>query len=166
MISDIALIVTAVGVLGVVLGLRQSYRERLRQFEEKYVERYWKILDELSLEAMRGPSSDQVESSDEKAIRSYLILCEDELEMRRYGYIADRTYELWAEGIRSQLRQRPFEGIWKQVQKEISADSASRYEYLSVLMGSNAAGAGNQGDPLKMRKFQRTLRGLRGLNGV
>jgi hypothetical protein len=165
-ISDIALIVTAVGVLGVVLGLRQSYRERLRQFEEKYVERYWKILDDLSLEAMRGPSSDEVDRSDEKAIRSYMILCEDELEMRHYGYIADRTYELWAEGIRSQLRQRPFEGIWEQVQKEISANSASRYEYLSVLMGADTVEAGNQSDPLKMSKFQRTLRGLRGLNGV
>jgi hypothetical protein len=34
MVSDIALIVTAIGVLGVVYGLRQGYRQRLRQFEE------------------------------------------------------------------------------------------------------------------------------------
>jgi len=72
LVSDIALIVTAVGVLGVVFGLRQGYRERLRQFEEKYVERYWKILDELSLEAVRGPFSDEVGRSDEKAVRSYI----------------------------------------------------------------------------------------------
>lgn len=43
MVADIALIVTAIGVLGVVLGLRQNYRERLRQFETRYVERYWSI---------------------------------------------------------------------------------------------------------------------------
>ena len=166
MVSDIALIVTAVGVLGVVLGLRQSYRERLRQFEEKYVERYWKILDQLSLEAIRGPSSDEFGRSDEKAIRSYLILCEDELEMRHYGYVADRTYELWAEGIRSQLGQPPFETVWKQAQKEISPNSPSRYEYLCTLMKSDLVEAGNKSDPLRMGKFQRMLRGLRGLNGV
>jgi hypothetical protein len=45
LIGDIALIVTAIGVVGVVLGLRQNYRERLRQFEAMYVERYWMILD-------------------------------------------------------------------------------------------------------------------------
>jgi hypothetical protein len=166
LLSDIALIVTAVGVLGVVFGLRQSYRERLRQFEEKYVERYWKILDELSLEAVRGPFSGEVGRSDEKAIRSYIALCEDELEMRRYGYIADSTYELWAEGIRSQLRQQPFEPVWKQVQQETDTNSASQYEYLHVLMRSDKVKAGDQNDPLKMSGFQRTLRGLRGLKGV
>jgi len=166
LLSDIALIVTAVGVLGVVFGLRQSYRERLRQFEEKYVERYWKILDELSLEAVRGPFSGEVGRSDEKAIRSYIALCEDELEMRHYGYIADSTYELWAEGIRSQLRQQPFEVVWKQVQQETDTDSASKYEYLHVLMRSDAVKAGDQNDPLKMSGFRRTLRGLRGQKGV
>lgn len=54
MVGDIALIVTAVGVVGGVLGLRQSYRERLRQFESRYVERYWQILDRLSLDALSG----------------------------------------------------------------------------------------------------------------
>jgi hypothetical protein len=166
LVSDIALIVTAVGVLGVVFGLRQGYRERLRQFEEKYVERYWKILDELSLEVVRVPASDKVGRSDEKAIRTYIALCEDELEMRHYGYIADSTYELWAEGIRSQLRQGPFETVWKQVQQETGKDSASKYEHLHAIMGSDTVKAGNQSDPLKMSGFQRTLRGLRGLKGV
>jgi hypothetical protein len=57
MASDIALFITAIGVLGVVVGLRQSYLERLQQFEEKYVERYWKILDRLSLDALRPDSA-------------------------------------------------------------------------------------------------------------
>jgi hypothetical protein len=49
-VSDIALIVTAIGVLGVMFGLRQTYRERLRKFEAMYIERYWNILDQLSLD--------------------------------------------------------------------------------------------------------------------
>jgi hypothetical protein len=150
----------------VVFGLRQSYRERLRQFEERYVERYWKILDELSLEAVRGPFSGEVGRSDEKAIRSYVALCEDELEMRHYGYIADSTYELWAEGARSQLRQRPFEIVWTEIKRETGPKSASKYEYLRVLMRLDTVQAGDQNDPLKMKGFQRTLRGLRGLRGV
>src|SRR5260370_19485457 len=88
LIGDIALIVTAIGVLGVVLGLRQNYRERLRQFQGMYVERYWMNLDKLSIDALSGSFPDKITEDDDKAIRSYILLCEDELEMRENGYIA------------------------------------------------------------------------------
>jgi hypothetical protein len=166
LVSDIALIVTAIGVLGVVIGLRQSYRERLRQFESRYVERYWKISDDLSLEVVRTSFSGQIIESDEKAIRRYISLSEDELEMRHYGYIADSTYEQWGEGILNQLKQGCFDFVWKQVQHEIEAKSASQYTYVSILMCAGKVKAGDNSDPLKMGTWQRTLRGLRGLNGV
>jgi len=118
LIGDIALIVTAIGVLGVVLGLRQNYRERLRQFEAMYVGRYWMILDKLSIDALSGSCPDKISEDDNKAIRSYILLCEDELEMRDNGYIADSTYKLWADGIRNQLKQPMFEKIWEQVAEE------------------------------------------------
>ena len=100
MASDIALIVTALGVIGVMFGLRQSYRERLRQFESLYVERYWKILDQLSLAALKAPYAASLSPEDEKAIRNYILLCEDELQMRQSGYISDSTYTVWADGMR------------------------------------------------------------------
>jgi hypothetical protein len=166
LISDIAFVVTAVGVLGVVFGLRQSYRERLRQFEGKYVERYWEILDQLSLSAIKGSSSGEVSESDEKAIRRYISLCEDELEMRHHGYLADGTYELWAEGMLSQLKEPPFDGVWKQVQKESGASGIPRYVYPCELIVADKVKAGNGSDPLKTSQSQRAIRGLRGLRGV
>jgi hypothetical protein len=161
LVGDIALVVTAIGVLGVVFGLRQSYRERLRQFEAKYVDRYWKILDLLSLEAVRGSTSGEISESDEKAIHSYVSLCEDELEMRHYGYIADDTYEMWAKSIQSQLKQHPFNKVW-----DIEAENASQYTYVRRLMTVDEVRAGDDSDPLKMHTWPRILRGLRGLDGV
>lgn len=113
MIADIALSVTAVGVIAAVLGLRQSYRERLRQFEAMYVQRYWSILDRLSLEALGSSSTAHACGDDEHAIRAYLLLCEDELEMRERGYIADATYRIWASGMCEQLDQPVFAGVWR-----------------------------------------------------
>jgi hypothetical protein len=104
-VADIALVVTAIGVLGGVYGLRQSYRERLRQFEAMYVSRYWTIQDRLSLDALKGSDPKTIGHSDEHAIRAYLLLCEDELEMREAGYIGDGTYTLWAAGMSQQLTQ-------------------------------------------------------------
>jgi hypothetical protein len=162
LVSDIALIVTAVGVFGVVIGLRQSYRERLRQFEALYIQRYWKILDELSLDALRGSPLSKVSDRDEKAIRSYIVLCEDELELRKNGYIADSTYSLWADGMLTQLKQHAFENIWLRVQKEGSESGMFPYTLLSQL----ECGGIKDGDPLQLSATRRWLRGLRGPTGV
>lgn len=51
MIGDVASIAAAIGVLSALVGLRQVYRGRQRQFEMMYVKRYWSILDRLSLDA-------------------------------------------------------------------------------------------------------------------
>jgi hypothetical protein len=52
MLNIFSFVVAIIGVVGLLFSLRQAYRVRLRQFEEKYVERYWSILDSLSLAAL------------------------------------------------------------------------------------------------------------------
>lgn len=56
MIADIAAITAAIGVLSALVGLRQVYRGRQRQFEMMYVERYWSTLDRLSHRASAAAS--------------------------------------------------------------------------------------------------------------
>jgi hypothetical protein len=112
MLSLFALIISVFGFFGLLFSLRQTYRARLRQFEEKYVERYWSILDDLSLSALRM-SDQEPDASEEKIIRKYLFLCEDELQMRKNGYISDSTYEEWADGMRDQLAQPMFKKVWE-----------------------------------------------------
>lgn len=154
MITDIALVVTAVGVLAAVFGLRQSNRERLRQFEAMYVQRYWSILDQLSLDALNNSSSDSIDDGDRKAIRAYFFLCEDELEMRGRGYIADSTYEIWAKATVAQLKQPMFQAVWEQVVKEATFP----YEHLKDLLSEPESY-----DPLTAGFLRRWLRGLAGI---
>jgi hypothetical protein len=163
MVSDIALIVTALGVVGVMFSLRQTYRERLRKFEEMYIQRYWKILDQLSLDALKGSDPPRIDAADEKVIRSYLFLCEDELEMRQHGYISDDTYKVWADGMRDQLLQPIFANTWKQVHEEAKAHRTFPYEHLRHLLNSADS---STGDPLTMSPLRRRVRGLAGLRGV
>lgn len=163
MASDIALIVTALGVIGVMFGLRQSYRERLRQFESLYVERYWKILDQLSLAAVKASCAASVSPEDEKAIRNYILLCEDELQMRQGGYISDSTYTVWADGMREQLGRQMFKEIWAEVIDEAKEHRTFPHEHLRKLLDEPDSGAG---DPLDMSLPRRRLRGLAGLGGV
>lgn len=80
--TDISLIFTAIGAIGAFFSLRQSYVSGVRQYETRYEDRYWKILDQLTLDTLRiarknhNPEVD-VNSDDEKAIRGYINLCED-----------------------------------------------------------------------------------------
>jgi len=153
-LADIALIVTAAGVVAAVFGLRQSNRERLRQFEAMYVQRYWSILDQLSLGALSGSAEEDPSETDEKAIRAYLFLCEDELEMRAKGYIADTTYRIWADGALAQLKQPTFRAVWEQVLKEPTFP----YEHLRALCSQPGPY-----DPLPTGFARRWLRGLAGV---
>lgn len=153
MIADVALIVTAAGVLAAVFGLRQSNRERLRQFEAMYVQRYWSIPDQLSLKALDSSSPESINDTDRKAMRAYLFLCEDELEMRARGYIADSTYKVWSEAARTQLEQPMFKAVWEQVAKE----AAFPYQHLKALLSEPSY------DPVTAGFARRWLRGLAGI---
>lgn len=173
MLNILSFAVAVIGVIGVLFSLRQAYRARLRQFEEKYVERYWSILDCLSLEAMSvaemSPGRD-----DELAIRRYIFLCEDELQMRKNGYISDSTYCEWADGMLEQFRQPMFSEVWDQVRKEADErkEGAFAYENLKSLLDS-VAGKESwdnddlcRADPLKSHTAVRFVRGLKGIAGV
>jgi hypothetical protein len=154
MLADIALIVTAAGVVAAVFSLRQSNRERLRQFEAMYVQRYWSILDQLSLDALSGSAKEAPNDADLKGIRAYLFLCEDEFEMRARGYIADTTYKIWAEAAWAQLQQPAFQAVWEQVMEEPTFP----YEHLKALCSQSGSY-----DPLTARFAWRWLRGLAGV---
>jgi hypothetical protein len=98
------------------------------------VERYWGILDKLSLDALSGSSPENIIVDDNKAIRGYILLCEYELEMRENGYIADSTYKLWADGIQSQFEQPIFKEIWKNVLEEAEEHRTFPYIHLRRLL--------------------------------
>jgi hypothetical protein len=157
MVTDIALLVTAAGVVISLFGVRRNYRSRLRQFESMYVQRYWSIMDRISLDEPSNTSCTNPDQADERAIRAYLMLCEGELRMRKQGYIADATYEIWAGWMRAQLGHPRFAAVWNRG----TSESPFPYEHLKALYDS-----GGRYDPLKGGRAMRWLRGLSGPNWV
>ena len=126
MIQQVASIATAFGVFIAVLAVRVSNLERRRQFETIFVQRYWSLIDRLSLDAQKGHRRPQIEVSDEKAVRSYLRLCEEELELRKEGWITGETWQIWQTGMIAQLRRWPFDVIWTEVNKQTGPERTDR----------------------------------------
>lgn len=135
-------VATLIGVLAAVAQLTALRKQRRRDFEDFFVHRYWKIMDDLSLEGLmcKKPSGGQIRPEDEKAVIAFLRLSEDEADLRRNGWISASTWRLWWEGIIAQLHRWPFDEVWTKVcaheddiQKESS--SAKRDDQFQTLRG-------------------------------
>lgn len=151
MVESIAAVVTAVGVVFAGIQLRAEQLQRNRQFEVLYVERYWSLIDELSLAALRGEGEiHHLSEKDRKILEMYVRLCEDQLEMRAAEAITTWTYEQWRSGLLA-ARKRP---LICSVIKEVSADEATPCEHLRKLLKDEDY------DPLKLGPVRRWLRGL------
>jgi hypothetical protein len=151
MIQTVSSFATAVGLFLAVIGLRQVQRQRLRQFEALFVSRYWTLMDRLSLQAMRGDEHEPHRDEDERVVRAYLQLCEDELDLRSQGCFTDSTWAVWADGMQVQLQRWPFSQIWHRVEK----DETGTFEMLREFN----AGAP---DPCQIPAWRRAVQGLQG----
>jgi hypothetical protein len=158
-VQAIASVVTAIGIVIAVVGLRQTQRQRLRQFEALYVKRYWELMDRLSLAALKEDRTSSVVDEDQRAIRAYLRLCEDQLELRREGWISSATWLVWAEGIMNQLMRCPFDEVWAEVEKETQERERDEFVLLRRFISEKGA------DPCAVRGWRAFLRGLTGSPG-
>ncbi len=132
MIETIAAVVAAVGVVFAGVAVHGVQRRRARQFEGLYVQRYWDLMDRLSLRALRACPYDSACDEDKRTVEQYLRLCEDQLEMRALGAITVDTHSVWVDGIVTSLAREPFRGAWSDVRKR----RAGEFEYLRA-MGEN-----------------------------
>lgn len=96
--ADISQAATAVAVL-IAAGALWVQRRQLRSnFEQKYVDRYWKI-DEARLRAAIDLSNPRRQLEIRLQDASYARLCEDEYEMRRLGSVSGSTWRVWHSAI-------------------------------------------------------------------
>ena len=128
MILEWATFITAITTLAALfVAIGQLYllgKQRRRDFEDLFVQRYWTIMDRLTMETIEcKPSKDRrVLPEDRRAVIAYLRLCEDELDLRAQNWVSADTWRIWHAGIASQLKRWPFDEVWK----EISAHEAAK----------------------------------------
>ncbi|MGI5171369.1 hypothetical protein ACQEU3_44170 [Spirillospora sp. CA-253888] len=114
-LTVIATWITALGVVVAAGGLHQAARQRVLSFEGFYIQRYWQLMDRLSYSAMCGHA---LEDDDEKTIVAYLMLCEDELDLRAAGWISHDTWQVWQSGIKSCLQRELFGQVWRELARD------------------------------------------------
>jgi hypothetical protein len=172
-VNTVASIATAIGVLAAVAGLRASRRQRMRSFEQTYVDRYWTVMASLSLGASKGEVSG-ITDEDRRTIISYFRLCEDELQLRTLGWVGNSTWKIWGPGIRLQLRQQPFKAVWDEIKPSGEQPNGSSPDEtptnrptnpLAFSYITNYISDRDSRDPIKIGPFRQWSRCLTGSAG-
>lgn len=142
-LSVLGLALQALTLLAIGVGAWQlisNSRLMHRQFESMYVERYWQVMDRRSESwVLKGVFT----KADQVVARQYLLVCEDEIDLRRLGRVSDSTWAFWGEAIRDQATLEPY----------VSALDKSGYPRLEQFLAE-----GN--DPLRHSVIWRKRHGL------
>lgn len=121
MLSDLASLAAVLGIVAVVLQLRQVQKQRIRDFEGRFLQRYWGLMDRLPADVVLGSPPDGDASEKGRAVFAmYLRLCEDECEQRQLLWVSSVTWDIWADGIREQLITGPFAGLWSEEEERFA----------------------------------------------
>lgn len=148
-LTAIASLLTAIAIVFAFSQLLTARKQRHREFELVYVQRYWQIIDGLSFDISTEVSMESLQPHDLRLCMQYLRLCEDELDLRKRQFITDETWEIWAPGIAWQLNRQPFAQLK-------DTEVAHAFELLPNFIGESEIS-----DPLIMNRFSRWWSGLR-----
>ncbi len=118
---------TLFAVLLAVFQLGQLRKQRHRDFEDLFMQRYWGVMERLSPQAIEGtaPADGYLSDTDRAAVLAYLHLVEDELNLRAENWIRRDTWRIWRAGMASQLRRWPFSEVYV----DVLAQEAARGDY-------------------------------------
>lgn len=137
--------ITVFAVAFAAFQLMFHSRQMHRDLEMAYVERYWSLMDERSLEFVW---SQQVSEPDRVVIFKYLQLCEDELDLRMIARVTDNTWGFWSQSMHSQIKAAPYQDV-------LRALDSTLFPHVRRLVE-----AGPQYDPLQKSTWWRRMRGL------
>lgn len=143
----VAQIATVVAVGAAFLQLIGARAAKHRDFENLYVQRYWNLMDRFEGNPWTATSVDDLVESDRSRISAYLQLCEDELDLRRNGFISTKTWGIWVDGMKSQC-------AWPAYENALNAMELTELPALRDFLDN-----GNH-DPLKMNWFVKWWTGI------
>ncbi|MFI1414976.1 hypothetical protein ACH4Y0_34355 [Streptomyces sp. NPDC020707] len=108
----VGVIAASVALLALISSSVSAARARVKTIEDAYIVRYWHILDRFPAPALVAMDGTVCTAEELRAVRLYLRLCEDELELRALGWVSRETWKQWRPGIRVQLNQWPVAAEW------------------------------------------------------
>ena len=120
LITSIANVAAAVGVVVVIFQLALARRQMRAGFERSFVDKYERIIERVPLAMLLGDDVDVDRSEKvQRAFFDYFELCEEELYFRRVGKVSSATWQEWWEGISLHFRRPAFIQGWESLKDRV-----------------------------------------------
>lgn len=127
MISDIAGIATAVGVLFAAVQLLLGRSQARTSFEDEVTAQYRNLIKPTLATALLTPLSDEQRKL-VKDFYEYFDLSNEQVFLRVQGRVRRRTWIEWSKGIQGNLEREPIRSAWL-----IAVDRLPEFEELRLL---------------------------------
>lgn len=138
---------TVIAVGAAFLQLIGARAAKHRDFENLYVQRYWNLMDRFEGNPWTASSIDDLVEADQLKVSAYLQLCEDELDLRRNGFISTKTWGIWVDGMKSQCARQAYKDALSKMEP---AELPALRDFLD----------NENHDPLKMNWFLKWWTGI------
>ncbi|WP_162890092.1 hypothetical protein [Streptomyces olivoreticuli] len=149
----VGFVAAAIAIAAIWHNALEGRRAHVRQSEQFYLGRYWRLLDKLPAEALAEAlkPQDSPEPGPELSRISllYLRVSEDACEQRQRGEVSDPTWRIRSAAMRNQINRWPICTLWEKVN-----DPNGQFPLLGNLMKNDPY------DPCTMKKPYKYLRGL------
>jgi hypothetical protein len=121
--SEIAPVVTAVGVVVAAVSLVNTRRQARTTFEDKLAEEYRQITRDLPTAALLG----EILTDDEITkhlpnFYQYFDLTNYQIFLRQRGRVSRKTWKFWVDGIKTNLERPSFAHSWDDVSRRSATD--------------------------------------------
>jgi hypothetical protein len=116
LITTVASVATAFGVLFAWWQIRLAKQQAITQFEDGLAREYRNIAQKIPVKALLGG---EIEEKDyEKALDDfyhYIDLTNEQVFLRQNNRITLKTWENWCDGIKSNLSRPAFKRAWTEI---------------------------------------------------
>ncbi len=118
-IEAIAAISTAIGVLLLLLQIRQSKNQSQTQFEDELTREYRDIIKDIPVKALLGEELTEEEYRNTLGdFYRYVDLSNTQAFLHNEGRINSKTWKDWEAGIKSYLHRPAFKRAWGKIKSK------------------------------------------------
>ncbi|WP_037576748.1 hypothetical protein [Phaeacidiphilus oryzae] len=133
-------IAVAVAIITAITAVWQARSARIREVESLYISRYWTLIDRMDLRTITCHALGPLEKDEEKWLRLFIRLSEDEADLRAAGWVSDDIWAIWEASIRRQFRPgAPCRRIYEMAIKDSDEERDYQYLHLRRILGGAAS---------------------------
>lgn len=115
-----------VAVFAIVFSQWSDRKQRKLQMYAEYTRRYEDLFRNMPDDIYNGTAV--IDDRAKKHMRFYFNLCNEEYHLWKEGFVKDKVWKLWVEGMQIETEPSIYKNAWDVIKKEYNPDFRNYFE--------------------------------------